>query len=189
MRPTTANLVKSAPAKQYKGTRPATIIRYGSGKSSLGAILVAASDSGICAVTLSGDPELLRYNLQSRFPKAELQECNDADFKQLVAKVVRYIEAPSSEFELPLDIRGTAFQQRVWQALREIPPGTTVSYTDIAKSIGMPNAVRAVAGACAANNLAVAIPCHRVIRKDGDLSGFGWGVERKAELLRREQRV
>ena len=110
----------------------------------------------------------------------------DADFERLVAQVVGFIEAPSLGLNLPLDVRGTAFQERVWKALRDIPPGTTVSYTDIAERIGAPQAVRAVAQACGANHIAVAIPCHRVVRRNGDLSGYRWGIDRKRELLLRE---
>lgn len=163
-------------------------IRFALGECSLGSILVAASEKGICAIALGDDPEQLARELQDRFPKAELIG-GDSEFEQWVAKVVGFVEAPALGLDLPLDIRGTAFQQRVWQALRLIPVGTTVSYTDIAHKIGAPKAVRAVAGACAANVLAVAIPCHRVVRSDGQLSGYRWGVERKAELLRRENEV
>ncbi len=120
----------------------------------------------------------LVQQLQDKFPQANLVG-GDAEFEQWVAQVVGCVEAPKLGLNLPLDIRGTAFQQRVWQALREIPIGETASYADIASRIGSPTAVRAVAGACAANILAVAIPCHRVIRQDGALSGYRWGVERK----------
>src|SRR6185312_6643485 len=124
-------------------------------------------------------------SLQDRFPKAHLIG-GDADYEQLVARVVGFIEAPQFGLDLPLDIRGTAFQQRVWQALREIPPGKTASYAEIARVIGAPKAMRAVAGACASNNIAVAIPCHRVVRNDGSLSGYAWGVERKRAFIARE---
>jgi AraC family transcriptional regulator of adaptative response/methylated-DNA-[protein]-cysteine methyltransferase len=134
---------------------------------------------------LGDDPETLVRDLQDRFPKARLVG-GDSDFERLVAQVVGFVETAALGLDLPLDIRGTAFQQRVWQALREIPFGTQVSYSEIARRIGVPKAVRAVAGACAANTLAVAIPCHRVVRTDGDLSGYRWGIARKAELLRRE---
>ena len=162
-----------------------TTIRFAVGQCSLGSVLVAASEKGVCAITLGDDPEALVKDLQDRFPKAEIIGA-DAGFESVVAKVVGLIEAPRADPGLPLDIRGTAFQQRVWQALREIPLGSTASYADIAKRIGAPKAVRAVAGACAANHIAVAIPCHRVLHKDGSLSGYRWGVERKRSLLQRE---
>ncbi|WP_018606675.1 bifunctional DNA-binding transcriptional regulator/O6-methylguanine-DNA methyltransferase Ada [Uliginosibacterium gangwonense] len=161
------------------------IIRFAIGQCSLGAILVAASERGVCAILIGDDPDILARDLQDRFPKADLIG-GDAEFEQLVAKVVGFVEMPKRGLDLPLDICGTAFQQRVWQALREIPAGSTVSYTEIAQRIGSPKAVRAVAGACAANALAVAIPCHRVVRNNGDLSGYRWGVERKRALLERE---
>ncbi len=160
-------------------------IRFAIGECSLGAILVAQSGRGVCAILLGDDPDALARDLQDRFPKANLIG-GDRAFEQLVATVVGFVEAPALGLDLPLDVRGTAFQQRVWQALREIPTGVTVSYSDIAQRIGSPNAVRAVAGACAANMLAVAIPCHRVVRNDGGLSGYRWGVERKRALLARE---
>lgn len=163
-----------------------TDIRFAIGQCSLGAILVARSDRGVCAITLGDDPELLAAELQDRFPQARLIG-GDADFEQLVAQVVGLVEAPRQGTELPLDVRGTAFQQRVWQALRAIPPGQTASYAEIAERIGAPTATRAVAQACGANLLAVAIPCHRVVRRDGSLSGYRWGVERKRSLLAREQ--
>ena len=160
-------------------------MRFTVSECSLGSILVAATAKGICAILLGDDPEALVRDLQDRFPKAQLLG-GDQDFEHMVAKVVGFVEAPALGLDLPLDVRGTAFQQRVWQALREIPPGSTASYMDIAKRIGAPKAVRAVAQACAANALAVAIPCHRVVRHDGTLSGYRWGVERKRVLLDRE---
>lgn len=177
-------LLGMTPSKYRAGGR-GTEIKFAIGECSLGSILVASSERGVCAISLSNAPELLVHELQHRFPNATLIG-GDQDFEQLVAKVVGFIEAPAIGLDLPLDIRGTAFQQRVWQALRQIPAGTTVSYTEIANRIGSPKAVRAVAGACAANTLAVAIPCHRVVRSDGDLSGYRWGVERKQALLQRE---
>lgn len=162
------------------------IIRFALGACALGALLVAASPQGLCAIALGDDPETLLRGLQDRFPQAELVG-GDAEFERWVAQVVAYIEAPRLGLNLPLDIRGTAFQRQVWQALRDIPPGSTVSYSEIARRIGAPQAVRAVAGACAANLLAVAIPCHRVVRTDGALSGYRWGVERKRALLKREK--
>src|SRR5690606_21862578 len=160
-------------------------IRFAIGQCSLGAILVAESARGICAILLGDDPELLLQDLQKRFPKAHLMG-GDAQFEERVAKVVGLVEAPSLGFDLPLDIRGTAFQERVWQALRAIPAGTTVSYAELAARVGTPAAIRAVASACGANSLAVAIPCHRVVRRNGDLAGYRWGIERKRELLKRE---
>ncbi|WP_423454635.1 bifunctional DNA-binding transcriptional regulator/O6-methylguanine-DNA methyltransferase Ada [Ottowia sp. VDI28] len=172
-------------ARDYRAGGSGAVIRFAVGQCSLGAILVAQSQRGICAILLGDDPDALVRELQDRFPKAEILG-GDGEFESLVAQVVGFIEAPSIGFHLPLDVRGTAFQERVWRALREIPPGTTVSYTDIAERIGSPKAVRAVARACAFNHIAVAIPCHRVVRRDGDLAGYRWGVDRKRELLRRE---
>jgi len=160
-------------------------IRFAVGQTSLGDILVASSKKGVAAILLGDDPDELVRGLQDRFPKAHLIGA-DHDYEALVARIVGLVEAPGIGLDLPLDIRGTAFQQRVWQALREIPVGETVSYVEIARRIGSPEAVRAVAGACAANNLAVAIPCHRVVRNDGSLSGYAWGVDRKRVLLGRE---
>ena len=160
-------------------------IRFAVGEASLGAVLVAATDKGVCAILLGDDPDALVRELQDRFPNAEF-EGGDAEFERMVAEVVGLVEAPAQRLDLPLDIRGTAFQQRVWAALSAIPPGKTATYKEIARAIGQPTAVRAVAQACAQNPLAVAIPCHRVVRTDGDLSGYRWGVERKRELIARE---
>src|SRR5438128_2854432 len=160
-------------------------IRFAVGECSLGSILVAASPKGVCAILFGDDPDALVRDLQDRFPRAKLIG-GDKDFERLVARVVAFVEAPAQHFDLPLDVRGTAFQQRVWQALRKIPRGSTASYREIAKRIGHPRAVRAVAQACASNAIAVAIPCHRVVRVDGSLSGYRWGVERKRALLDRE---
>lgn len=160
-------------------------IHFAVGQCSLGAILVAASERGVCAILLGDEPEALVHELQDRFAAATLVGAQ-AGFEQVVAKVVGLVEAPRLGLDLPLDIRGTAFQQRVWRALMAIPPGQTASYSEIAQRMGAPQAVRAVAGACAANALAVAIPCHRVVRQDGALSGYRWGVERKQALLARE---
>ncbi len=171
----------------YRAGGARTDIRFAVGECSLGSILVAQSDRGICAILLGTDPDSLVRQLEDQFPKANLIGA-DAEFEGLVARVVGFVEQPSLGLELPLDVRGTAFQQRVWQALRAIPAGTTVSYTDVARRIGAPTAARAVAQACAANTLAVAIPCHRVVRSDGALSGYRWGVERKRALLEREAR-
>jgi len=163
-------------------------IRFAVGECSLGSILVARSELGVCAILLGDDPDALARNLQDRFPRATLIG-GDAEFEQLVAQVVGFVEAPGLGLDLPLDVQGTAFQRRVWQALQEIPAGSTASYSEIAGRIGSPKAVRAVAQACAANALAVAIPCHRVVRTDGGLSGYRWGVERKRALLEREARA
>lgn len=165
---------------------PADDIRYAVGESSLGPILVAAGELGICAILLGEDQEELAVELQRRFPRANLIGA-DARFEATVATVVGFVEAPCTGLDLPLDVRGTAFQQRVWAALREIPAGQTASYQEVARRIGSPNSTRAVAGACAANHIAVAIPCHRVVRTDGGLSGYRWGVERKQALLERER--
>ena len=170
---------------QYRAGGANEEIKFAVGQTSLGAILVASSTKGVAAILLGDDPDELVRNLQDRFPKAHLIGA-DRDYEALVARVVGFVEAPRIGLDLPLDVRGTAFQQRVWQALQEIPVGEAVSYAEIAERIGSPRAVRAVAGACAANKLAVAIPCHRVVRKDGSLSGYAWGVERKRALLDRE---
>jgi len=161
------------------------LVRFAVGQCWLGVVLVGATETGVCAIFLGDDPDALLQELQNRFPKAQLVG-GDRDFEGYVEKVVGLVEAPELGLDLPLDIRGTAFQQRVWQALRDIPAGATASYTDIARRIGAANAVRGVAGACAANSIAVAIPCHRVVRRDGALSGYRWGVERKRALLTRE---
>ena len=169
----------------YRAGAPGADIRFAVGECSLGSILVAQSEHGICAILLGDDPNELARDLQDRFPNANLVGgCRD--FERTIAAVVGFVEAPHLGLHLPLDIQGTAFQQRVWQALQAITPGTTASYTEIAKQIGAPKSVRAVAGACAANALAVAIPCHRVVRNDGGISGYRWGVERKRTLLERE---
>jgi AraC family transcriptional regulator of adaptative response/methylated-DNA-[protein]-cysteine methyltransferase len=160
-------------------------IKFAVGQTSLGAILVASTKKGVAAILLGDDPEELLCNLQDRFPKAHLIGA-DGDYEALVARVIGFVEEPRIGLNLPLDVRGTAFQERVWKALLEIPAGTTVSYAEIARRIGTPSAVRAVAGACAANKLAVAIPCHRVVRNDGALSGYAWGVERRRILIDRE---
>jgi AraC family transcriptional regulator of adaptative response/methylated-DNA-[protein]-cysteine methyltransferase len=170
---------------QYRAGGMNEQIRFAVGETSLGAILVASSRKGVASILLGDDPDQLVRNLQDRFPKAHLIGA-DRDYEALVARVVGLIEAPCLGLDLPLDVRGTAFQQRVWQALQNIPMGQVVSYAEIARRIGAPKAVRAVAGACAANNLAVAIPCHRVVRTDGSLSGYAWGVERKRVMLERE---
>ena len=184
---TTNQVLGMTPTKFREGGSD-TDIFFAIGKASLGSILVAQSNKGVCSILIGEDPEALIRDLQDQFPKANLIG-DEAGYQELVAKVVGLIEQPGTSLDLPLDIRGTAFQQRVWNALQQIPPGTTATYTEIAKKIGMPKAVRAVAQACGANALAVAIPCHRVIKNDGSLSGYRWGVDRKRALLEREARA
>ena len=169
----------------YRAGGDGAAIRFAVGECSLGSVLVAASDKGVCAIMLGDDPDGLARDLQDRFPRAHLI-AGDATFDHWVASGVGLVENPALGLDLPLDIRGTAFQVRVWEALRQVPAGSTASYTDIAERIGRPTAARAVAQACAANPIAIAIPCHRIVRTDESLSGYRWGVERKAELLRRE---
>ncbi|HEU0277431.1 MAG TPA: bifunctional DNA-binding transcriptional regulator/O6-methylguanine-DNA methyltransferase Ada [Rhodanobacteraceae bacterium] len=171
---------------QFRAGGVRTEIRFAVGQCSLGAILVAATAKGICGISFGDDPQALVDELQERFPRARLVG-GDPAFEQRVARVVGFVETPRLGLDLPLDIRGTAFQQRVWQALRAIPVGATASYSEVAMRLGAPQSARAVAAACAANPLAVAIPCHRVVRRDGGLSGYRWGVERKRALLAREQ--
>lgn len=161
-------------------------MQFAVGQCWLGAVLVAATQKGVCAITLGDDPDQLVRALQDQFPQADLIGGNAA-FENTVAAVIGFIEVPRGELHLPMDVRGTAFQQRVWQALRDIAPGQRVTYSDIAARIGKPSAVRAVAGACASNTIAVLIPCHRVVRMDGSLSGYRWGIERKQALLERER--
>jgi AraC family transcriptional regulator, regulatory protein of adaptative response / methylated-DNA-[protein]-cysteine methyltransferase len=181
----TSNEVLGMTPTNFRAGGAHTDIHFAIGESSLGSILVATSARGVCSILIGNDPVLLIQDLQDRFPKANLIG-DESGYEDLVARVVGLIEKPAVDVNLPLDIRGTAFQQRVWKALQHIPVGSTASYADIAKQIGMPKAVRAVAQACGANALAVAIPCHRVIRNDGALSGYRWGVERKRALLDRE---
>ncbi|MCE9532531.1 MAG: methylated-DNA--[protein]-cysteine S-methyltransferase [Planctomycetes bacterium] len=161
-------------------------IRFTVKECSLGSVLIAATEKGVCAIFLGDDPDFLAQNLQDRFRKARIVP-GDTEFDKWVTEVVGLMEKPAIGLELPLDLRGTDFQLRVWEALREIPAGSTVNYTDIAKRIGRPTAARAVAQACGANPIAIVIPCHRVVRTDESLSGYRWGVERKAELLEREK--
>jgi AraC family transcriptional regulator of adaptative response/methylated-DNA-[protein]-cysteine methyltransferase len=163
-------------------------IRFAIAQCSLGSIMVAATDRGVCAISLGDEPEALLHDLQDRFPRAQLRG-GDEDFDRTVAAVLGFVEAPAAGLDLPLDLRGTSFQLRVWQALRAVPPGTTVSYAEIARRLGIPKASRAVGAAIAANPVAVVVPCHRVIRSDGALSGYHWGVERKRALLEREGRA
>lgn len=181
------NMLGMTPSR-YRAGGTNEEIKFAVGESSLGAILVASSNKGVVSILLGDDPDALVRDLQDRFPKARLVGA-DRDYEALVARVVGFVEAPGIGLDLPLDVRGTAFQQRVWQVLQEIPVGETVSYIEVARRVGSPKAVRAVAGACAANNLAVAIPCHRVVRQDGELSGYAWGVERKRALIEKEARA
>ena len=170
---------------QYRAGGAQAVIRFAVGECSLGSVLVAQSPRGVCAILLGDDPEALVRDLEDRFPRATLVG-GDARFERLVAQIVGLVEKPATGVDLPLDVRGTAFQERVWQALRRIPPGATMSYAEVAERIGAPGSARAVARACAANPLAVAIPCHRVVRTDGMPSGYRWGIERKRALLQRE---
>ena len=169
----------------YRAGGAGACIRFGVGQCLLGSILVAATERGVCAILLGDDPEALVRQLEDRFPHARLAGA-EGDFERWMATAVGLVERPGVGRDLPLDVQGTAFQMRVWQALRGIPPGSTVSYEEIASRIGSPGAARAVARACASNTVAVAIPCHRVIRGDGGLAGYRWGVERKRALLDRE---
>jgi AraC family transcriptional regulator, regulatory protein of adaptative response / methylated-DNA-[protein]-cysteine methyltransferase len=183
-----SNQILGMTPTRYRAGGANTQIRFAIGECSLGSILVATSERGVCAILMGDDPDALARDLQDRFPRANLIG-GDAAFERIVATVVGFVEAPRLGLDLPLDVRGTAFQQRVWQALREIPAGATASYCDIARRISAPKSVRAVARAVAANVLAVAIPCHRVVRNDGGLSGYCWGVERKRTLIEREAKA
>ncbi|MGY4533410.1 AraC family transcriptional regulator of adaptative response/methylated-DNA-[protein]-cysteine methyltransferase [Pseudomonas sp. TE3786] len=179
---TVADKLLGMTPKTFKDGGTNVRICYAIGRCSLGPLLVAKSDRGVCAILFGDD---LEADLTRRFPRA-IVELADSAFSQTLAQVIEFVEAPAQGLELPLDIRGTVFQQRVWQALQAIPAGQTASYREVAERIGSPRAVRAVAGACAANALAVAVPCHRVVRSDGELSGYRWGVERKRALLEKE---
>jgi AraC family transcriptional regulator of adaptative response/methylated-DNA-[protein]-cysteine methyltransferase len=182
------NHVLGMTPSQFRAGGADTDIFFAIAQSSLGSILVAQSEKGVCSILIGDDPVALARELQDQFPKANLLG-DQPGYEDIVAKVLGLIEQPGIGLDLPLDIRGTAFQRRVWKALQQIPPGSTATYTDIAKQIGSPKAVRAVAQACASNVIAVAIPCHRVIRTDGALSGYRWGVARKSALLSREARA
>jgi AraC family transcriptional regulator of adaptative response/methylated-DNA-[protein]-cysteine methyltransferase len=183
-----SNAILGMTPTEFRAGGADTAIHFAVGECSLGSILVAATARGVCAILLGDDPAELAHDLERRFPRAELLGA-DPGFEATVARVVGLVEQPGAAHELPLDVRGTAFQQRVWQALRAIPAGRTASYAEVAASIGAPSAGRAVAQACAANPVAVAIPCHRVVRQNGELSGYRWGVERKRKLLAREAEV
>jgi AraC family transcriptional regulator, regulatory protein of adaptative response / methylated-DNA-[protein]-cysteine methyltransferase len=182
-----SNDILGMTATSYRNGGQDAEIRFAVGECSLGSFLVARSAKGVCALSLGDDPDVLVRALQDRFPRAELVG-GDAEFEVLVARVVGLADNPAAGLGLPLDMRGTAFQQRVWTALQAIPPGHTVSYAELARRIGAPQSARAVARACASNPIALAIPCHRVIRQDGGVSGYRWGVERKRALLKREAR-
>lgn len=181
-----SNGVLGMTPRRYRAGGSGEAIHFAVAGCTLGALLVAATARGICALLLGDDPEALVRDLQDRFPNAELVGA-EPGFERTVAQVVSFVEAPRIGLDLPLDVRGTAFQQRVWQALRQIPPGRTVSYAELAERLGMPKGARAVASACAANPVAIAIPCHRVVRIGGAISGYRWGVERKRALLELER--
>lgn len=172
------------PAADFRQGGNKQQIGFAIGPCPLGRVLVARSELGICSILLGDDDQLLEADLRTRFPKAQCTP--DSGLGQQLSAVVALIESPHTTQQLPLDIRGTAFQRRVWQALRAIPPGQTRSYAELAEAMGSPSAARAIAGACAANPLAIAVPCHRIVRSDGSLSGYRWGVERKRALLQRE---
>lgn len=173
-------------ASRYRAGGAGETIRYAHGACALGTVLVAATPRGVCAILLGDDPDTLRADLAARFPRAQLQPGGD-DFAAWIDQVVALVDDPRHAITLPLDIRGTAFQRRVWEALRAIPAGETRSYAQLAAGLGAPSAVRAVAGACAANKLAVAVPCHRAVASTGALAGYRWGIQRKRALLTREQ--
>jgi AraC family transcriptional regulator of adaptative response/methylated-DNA-[protein]-cysteine methyltransferase len=172
-------------AKDYRDGGRDSNIRFAVGECSLGSVLVAATERGVCAISFGDDPDALVRDLEDRFPKARLVG-GDSNFDRIVAAVIASAESPRTGLDLPLDVRGTAFQHRVWQALRGVPAGETVTYAELAARLGSPEATRAVARACATNPIALAIPCHRVVRKDGIDSGYRWGIERKRTLLKRE---
>lgn len=184
---TSTKVLGMSPTNFKNGGDSETIL-YSIGACSFGSILVAHSEKGICAILIHDDDAPLLADLQKRFPKATLKK-DELDFKHWLAQIMNFIETPKKGLELPLDIRGTLFQQRVWQLLQKIPLGTTASYTDIATKLGDPKAVRAVARACAANPIALLVPCHRVVRSDGGISGYRWGVENKRALIDREAKA
>ena len=170
-----------------KNSPPVETIHYATGPSSLGTVLVAQSGAGLCSLMIDDDPNALKDQLTLRFPAAELIE-DGQGLNSLLAEAVALIEAPDAAYSGPLDLRGTAFQQSVWQALMTVPPGQTLTYSELAEQVGKPKAVRAVAAACGANRIAVIIPCHRIIGRNGSLTGYRWGVKRKQSLLQREER-
>lgn len=173
------------PTVYRKGAEGVTIT-YGLAQCFLGWVIVAATDRGICAIEFGDDSETLPEQVQARFPNAQISKA-DAGFETLIKEIVDFIESPKDTFQIPLDIQGTAFQQQVWKVLKQIKPGQTMSYTDVAERMGKPSAVRAIASACASNKLAVVIPCHRVVSKTGKTGGYRWGTERKQKLLESEQ--
>ncbi len=173
--------------RDYRDGGHGAAVRFAVGRCSLGSVLVASTAKGVCAITLGDDPERLIGDLRRQFPKADVTGA-DAGFQVTVAQVIGLIDGPDRTLGLPLDIRGTAFQCQVWEALGRIPAGSTLSYGELAAAVGRPRSVRAVARACASNRIAVAIPCHRVVRADGEPSGYRWGIERKRALLAREGR-
>lgn len=181
----TATEVLGMRVESYRGGGDDLAIRYAVAGSTIGQVLVAATDTGVCAILLGDDADELQRDLTRRFPRAAISSA-DESFAAVVAMTIALIEEPIGAQALPLDIRGTAFQQRVWQALRAIPCGTTITYAQLAARIGQPKAVRAVARACGANAIAIAVPCHRVVGSDGSLTGYRWGIERKRRLLDRE---
>ncbi|AMN40785.1 methylated-DNA--[protein]-cysteine S-methyltransferase [Rhodoplanes sp. Z2-YC6860] len=166
----------------------AETLSYATGESALGVVLVARSISDVCAILIGDDCGALAVDLAARFPKAGLVANDDAVCDDL-AKVIRFVEQPAEGLYLSLDLRGTPFQRRVWEKLRGIPVGRTVTYTELARWVGPLTSARAVAGACAANPIALAVPCHRVVRRDGDLADYRWGIERKREMIGREARA
>jgi AraC family transcriptional regulator of adaptative response/methylated-DNA-[protein]-cysteine methyltransferase len=172
-------------SKTASGLTTVDTISYATGESALGPVLVARSVSGVCAILIGAGKDELVADLATRFPRAKLV-VNEDVVRDDLAKVIRFVDKPSEGLDLPLDLRGTPFQRRVWETLRKIPIGTTVTYSELARSIGAPNSVRAVASACAANSIAFAVPCHRVVGSNGDLAGYHWGVERKRELIKKE---
>ena len=161
-------------------------ILFSTGECIFGAVLVARSDRGVCAILLGDDPRALERDLRQRFPEHEVCDAY-VGLEPLVSEVVRFLAAPHTRLELALDLRGSALEQRVWNALREIPPGATESYSGVARRLGVETTAKEVGKACAANPLAAAVPCHRVVRKDGSLGGYRWGLRRKRALLERER--
>lgn len=171
--------------RDFKSGGHGHTVRYSTSSCPLGMLLVAGTERGICSVILGNDAETVEQELRVFFPHASIEKA-DKDFRDAVKTLIRHLNDPAQPVNLPLDIRGTAFQQKVWQALREIPTGETASYSEVARRIGNPAAVRAVARACATNRIAIAIPCHRVIGLKGSLTGYRWGVDRKKQLLAKE---
>jgi AraC family transcriptional regulator, regulatory protein of adaptative response / methylated-DNA-[protein]-cysteine methyltransferase len=183
-----SNAMLGMTPKAYKAGGAGEVIRVSIRTCSLGLVLIAATQRGICTIEFGDDEPVLIGKLTARFPNAVLLTI-DPQFDDWLERVLSYIEAPNKALDLPLDIRGTVFQQQVWKALQQIPVGTTASYSEVAQNISKPKSVRAVATACASNILAVAIPCHRVVRGNGELSGYRWGVERKRKLLDTEAQL